>query len=450
MTDRIHESTLRVARATAVISLCLLSFGCSLAYKNSLSRDGFVVYSNDGREFLEKTGDQIETIYDSLARVFEVPRPFPWTTRIYLDGQAEGVLDYSYNPDLLGYYVPFLQMIRIDSRAAASNLVSDLDQVLLHEIAHHFLVNELPGISAKCWLNEGLAGNLEVGVMEKDQAEFPLLNPVLLNIARREIALNGDRKLLEELLRSDWKDFHDEKTREMNYALSWSIIYHLLTRELPQELSLKEKINRINAMNKDELTGLESRWRESILKLDLVDELTRLSLLEVPGKKMTSLWAIDELSKVRGKDVRRSLKTLTGLFEAPCPQTREEAYIAFLRLLSTNPQAPFLEPRHTSKALAHLQAIITDRKADPELRARLVANLEHHRTLKNDWVPLLIETLEDSRPLVRAAAASALSKMAAKPTVVSPAFWTSAPTSKRDEEIGEWKKWLAKRNQRQR
>jgi hypothetical protein len=271
--------------------------------------------------------------------------------------------------------------------------------------------------------------------MEKDQAEFPLLNPVLLNIARREIALNGDRKLLEELLRSDWKDFHDEKTREMNYALSWSIIYHLLTRELPQELSLKEKINRINAMNKDELTGLESRWRESILKLDLVDELTRLSLLEVPGKKMTSLWAIDELSKVRGKDVRRSLKTLTGLFEAPCTQTREEAYIAFLRLLSTNPQAPFLEPRHTSRALAHLQAIITDRKAAPELR---------------DWVPLLIETLEDSRPLVRAAAASALSKMAAKPTVVSPAFWTSAPTSKRDEEIGEWKKWLAKRNQRQR
>ena len=95
--------------------------------------------------------------------------------------------------------------------------------MLLHEIAHHFLVNELPGISGKCWLNEGLAGNLEVGVIEKDRAEFPLLNPVLLKIAQREITENKNRPLLAELMQSDWKDFHNEETREMNYALSWSL-----------------------------------------------------------------------------------------------------------------------------------------------------------------------------------------------------------------------------------
>ena len=448
MPFRIMDPALHTTRLAAVIILCLVSCGCGLAYKNRLSRDGFIVYTNDGQGFLEKTGDQIETIYDSLAEVFEIPKPFPWTTRIFLDGQAEGVLDYSYNPDLLGYYVPFLQMIRIDSRAAASNLVSDLDQVLLHEIAHHFLVNELPGISGKCWLNEGLAGNIEVGVIEKDRAEFPLLNPVLLKIAQREITENENRPLLTDLLQSDWTDFHNEETREMNYALSWSIVYHLLTREFPAALSLKDRINRIHFMDKTEISALESGWRKNILGLDLVAELSRLARLAVPEKKMTSAWAIKELCKVRGADVRRSLETLVKLFEAPCPQTREEAYISFLRLLSSNPQAPFLEPEQTAKALTRLQAIIADSEASPLLRARLVANLKRHRTLRNDWIPLLVDTLEDSRPIVRAAAASALSKMASKPTIVSPAFWTSAPTSKRNEEVSEWKRWLVDRARR--
>ena len=448
MPSRIIAPALHATRFAAVTILCLVSCGCGLAYKNRLSRDGFVVYTNDGQGFLEKTGDQIETIYDSLAKVFEIPKPFPWTTRIFLDGQGEGVLDYSYNPDLLGYYVPFLQMIRIDSRAAASNLVSDLGQVLLHEIAHHFLVNELPGISGKCWLNEGLAGNLEVGVIEKDRAEFPLLNPVLLKIAQREITENENRPLLADLLQSDWTDFHNEETREMNYALSWSIVYHLLTREFPAALSLKERINRINFMDKTEISALESGWRKNILGLDLVAELSRLARLAAPEKKMTSAWAIKELCKVRGADVRRSLETLVKLFEAPCPQTREEAYISFLRLLSSNPQAPFLEPEQTARALTRLQAIIADSEASPLLRARLVANLKRHRTLRNDWIPLLVDTLEDSRPIVRAAAASALSKMASKPTIVSPAFWTSAPTSKRNEEVSEWKRWLVDRARR--
>ena len=448
MPFRIMDPALHTTRLAAVIILCLVSCGCGLAYKNRLSRDGFIVYTNDGQGFLEKTGDQIETIYDSLAEVFEIPKPFPWTTRIFLDGQAEGVLDYSYNPDLLGYYVPFLRMIRIDSRAAASNLVSDLDQVLLHEIAHHFLVNELPGISGKCWLNEGLAGNLEVGVIEKDRAEFPLLNPVLLKIAQREITENKNRPLLAELLQSDWKDFHNEETREMNYALSWAIVYHLLSSEFPATLSLKERINRIHLMDKTEISALEMGWRKNILGLDLVAELSRLARLAVPEKKMTSAWAIKELCKVRGADVRRSLGTLVKLFGDRCPQVREEAYISFLRLLSSNPQAPFLEPEQTAKALTRLQAIIADSEASPLLRARLVANLERHRTLRNDWLPLLVDTLEDSRPIVRAAAASALSKMATKPTIVSPAFWTSAPTSKRNEEISEWKRWLADRARR--
>ena len=80
MPSRIIAPALHATRFAAVTILCLVSCGCGLAYKNRLSRDGFVVYTNDGQGFLEKTGDQIETIYDSLAKVFEIPKPFPWTT----------------------------------------------------------------------------------------------------------------------------------------------------------------------------------------------------------------------------------------------------------------------------------------------------------------------------------------------------------------------------------
>lgn len=437
-----------VLKLAVILIACSVCCGCGLAYKHSLGRDGFVVYTNDGPAFLEKTGSQIERIYDSLSEVFEIPRPFPWTTRIFLEGQAEDLLDYSYAPDLLGYYVPFLQMIHIDTRATATNHASDLDQVLLHEICHHFLVNELPGISGRCWLNEGLAGNLEVGIIGKNRAEFPLLNPILLRIARREINENADKDLLPGLLKSGWKDFHNEKTREMNYALSWALVYYLLTEKYPPELSLKIRIRKIHRLGETEITRLENDWRKTILGLDPVRELHKLACDGSSSKRLSALWAIEELGKTRSFDARSSLAALTGLFDNESPAIREAAYISFLSLLTFNPQVPFLEPGKTEQALAQLHSVIADGSANPQLRARIVENLESHRATKNDWVPLLVGSLEDPHPNVRAAAAGALSKMASKPTIVRPAFWSSATLKERSLEVDEWKRWLAARKTR--
>ena len=434
-----------IGKLAAIVLACSLCCGCGLTYKNSLSRDGFVVYSNDGPAFLEETGTQIENIYTSLADLFEIPRPFPWTTRIFLDGQSENILDYSYAPDLLGYYIPFLQAIHIDTRATTTNHSSDLAQVLLHEISHHFLVSELAGISARCWLNEGLAGNLEVGIIAEDRAEFPLLNPILLRIARREITASPEQKLLPELLKSDWKDFHDEDTRERNYALSWALVYFLLTETEPSESPLGKRIRRIHKLKNTEITCLEDRWRRSILGLDPTRELYRLASESSSSARLSALWAIEELGKTRGLQVRDSLAAVTSLFEEESPEIREAAYLSFLKLLNTNPQIPFLEPRKTGEAIAQLKSVIADKEACPGLRSRVVANLETHRTTGNDWVPLLVGSLEDSHPGVRAAAATALAKLASKPTILRPAFWSSADLEDRAQEIAEWKTWLASR-----
>ena len=434
-----------LVKLAAIIFVCSLCCSCRLAYKNSLSRDGFVVYSNDGPDFLEKTGSQIENIYTSLANIFDIPRPFPWTTRIFLEGQSEDLLDYSYAPDLLGYYIPFLQVIHIDTRATTTNHSSDLDQVLLHEISHHFLVSELPGISARCWLNEGLAGNLEVGIIGKDRAEFPLLNPILLRIARREITANPDTHLLPGLLKSGWKDFHNENTRERNYALSWALVYFLLTEIHPPEMLLGRRIKRIHSLKEDEIISLESRWRKKILELDPVRELYKLACNGSSSRQLSALWAVEELGKTRGLHVRDSLAAVTSLFEKKSPAIREAAYVSFLQILTGNPQVPFLEPEKTQEAVGRLKSVIADEGASPEMRSRIVANLEAHRTTGNDWVPLLVGSLEDPHPGVRTAAAGALAKMASKPTILRPAFWSSATLKERAQEVDEWKSWIASR-----
>ena len=428
-----------------IVLACSLCCSCRLAYKNSLSRDGFVAYSNDGPVFLEKTGARIENIYTSLAELFEIPRPFPWTTRIFLNGQSEDLLDYSYAPDLLGYYIPFLQAIHIDTRATTTNHSSNLDQVLLHEITHHFLVSELAGISARCWLNEGLAGNLEVGIVTEEGAEFPLLNPILLRIARREITANPTRNLLPELLESDWKDFHNDKTRERNYALSWALVYFLLTETQPPERPLGRRIRRIHSLENTEIISLEGRWREKTLELDPTRELYRLASDNSSSRRLSALWAIEELGKTRGLHARSTLAAVTSLFEEKTPAIREAAYLAFLKLLSTNPQVPFLEPRKTGEAVARLRSVIADAGACPELRSKIVANLEAHRTTGDDWVPLLVGTLEDPHPRVRAAAAGTLAKITSKPTILRPTFWSSADRKDRAQEVDEWKSWLASR-----
>ena len=55
---------------------------------------------------------------------------------------------------------------------------------------------------------------------------------------------------------------------------------------------------------------------------------------------------------------------------------------------------------------------------------------------------VLVEVLEDETAGLRAAAASALSRMGTKRTIVNPAFWQHAPSYLREREIGEWKLWL--------
>ncbi|MEM7234682.1 MAG: hypothetical protein AAF517_21060, partial [Planctomycetota bacterium] len=147
--------------------------GCGLAYKASLQGEQYVVYCDEGGEYLESVQDEIDEIYATYQDLFQIDKESLGTTRIYLDGREHRVVDHSYSPNLLGYYVPFFNTIRIDTRPAWAGEGEALRQVLLHEIAHHFFVTKYPEVAEHCWLNEGLAGNLEVSLSDGEHHEFP-------------------------------------------------------------------------------------------------------------------------------------------------------------------------------------------------------------------------------------------------------------------------------------
>ena len=97
------------------------------------------------------------------------------------------VVDASYSPSVLGYYVPLLNYICIDTSPHWARSETMLQQILLHEVAHHFVVTEYPAASRQCWLNEGLAGNLEMSLFEGARFEYPLLNPPLFQLAQASL-----------------------------------------------------------------------------------------------------------------------------------------------------------------------------------------------------------------------------------------------------------------------
>ncbi len=432
--------------ALALLALHLpLAGGCSLFYRSRSAGDGFVLYADRDEKFLDSLRLDVERIYDGYRSLFDLDRDELGTTFILLDGTDQGVVDHTYAPNLLGYYVPLLNLIRVDTEPAWARDEDALHQVLLHEISHHFIVTKYPGASSECWLNEGLAGNLETSLVGVDHCEYPLMHPALARLAKKALLVEQDVPSLAELLAMNWSRFHDEERKVTHYALSWSVVYFLLSRVLPAELPLGERIERLYHMDRGAITGLEGRWRRFVRQLDLTGHLVSKSLSTDPGDEISALRAIEQLGDLYGLDDFRATRALAELFGHPDRTRRNLAYLSFLRALRRNPRIYHLADRSIRAALEQLRSIILDRQAPGELRSALIGELGPAVPLRSRWLETLVPLLETEAPDVRSAAAAALGRLAGKPTIVNPAFWRYAPLSLRTREVGEWKEWLEAR-----
>jgi hypothetical protein len=424
--------------------LPLIGSGCTMFYRYQVKGREFVIFSDLDKDFLKEIAPAVEEIYGGYERLFDMGPAELGRTSIILKGQAtdQQVVDLAYSPSLLGYYIPFLNLISIDTKPAWTREQAMLKQILLHEIAHHFIVTQFPAASKECWLNEGLAGNLEVSLFENGRFEYPLLNPILMGIVRHAVMVNPQVGSLKKLVGLSWSEFHNDNDKELDYALAWGLVYYLLQNRFPPDMPLGEKIRNLYRMDRDLIVSFEPEWLDFLRRFDLTGRLIDLARAspETPLGRLTPRWAARQMGILKFLDDARSAPALAGLLDAPDSALRVQSTLAFVRVLARAPaasavSAPLKLGRET------VTSLLLDDAQPAGMREVLAMGLGDILHADPNWIPVLIQLLEAPQGAVRAAAARGLSSGSMKPTIVNPSFWQKGDLSARAAEVTEWQAW---------
>jgi hypothetical protein len=450
-----RSSSIKASVRLAIICIAAPGVsGCGMLYENSFDGPSFTLYSDRNPEYLSQVGVKVERIYEGFQDVFHLSKRDLGNTTIVLEGDDSNVIDYGYSPSLLGYYIPLFNFISVDTACAWAQGEAMLEQILLHEVSHHFIVTEFPAASQECWLNEGLAGALEVSLFDRSKFECALLNPLLFQVAQRAAHSSPKEIELSKFLELSWSEFHDQESKERNYALAWSIVYYLLERQMDRSRPIGDRIQELYRLDRKVIAELEPGWIAFLRGFDLAGSLLRLSRLSEedalpwPGAlgKLTARWAVEQMGTVRTLDDLRMLEGLTRLFDDPDDVKRALAFHSFLRVLERTQNSSALEEKFVIEGLDRLEAILEDGSEPPALRESLAIALGESYKTRRQWLPGLVQCLDNSEGGLRAAAARTLSRIAGKPTIVNPSFWVSGPLSAREREVAEWRHWLSRQD----
>ncbi len=427
----------------------LLNSGCGLAglfYHHQYNSERFVIYTDHDQEFLGQIGPKIEQIYEGYQRLFQVSPHQLGKTSIILRGtlRDQQVVDMAYSPNLLGYYIPFLKLVSVDTKPLWVREEGMLQQILLHEIAHQFIVHRYPNVSSRCWLNEGLASTFEVTLFEEDRFEYHLLNPTLLGIARRAVLLGRSAASLKRLLELDWGEFHHGENKDLDYALSWAVVYYILEEKFPAEGTLLEKMDRLWKMDNKEILELEPAFLDFLRHFDLTGILADLVNVsrDDPLGELTPRWAVHQLGSLKLLDEPRAVCALEGLLDSPDPILASHARQAFLNSLVRNSESArkCVSFHRGRERIAKFLLDSSHTRLSREALARSVANVT---SVDPWWIPILIHLLEAPESELRVAAARGLGNALVKPTVVNPSFWRAGDPTLRAAEVEEWRTWCA-------
>jgi len=413
-------------------------------YKHRASSTSFTIYTNHSEDFLRVATRKVARIYEGFSDLFELPLDSVPRSSILLEGDDSGVIDHRHEPDVLGYYVSFLNLIAIDEAPCGSG-DELLDQVLLHEVAHHFIATEWSRAGSECWLNEGLAGALEMGLFDDEGFEHPLFNPVLYLIARHAAYTAESEASLESVLSKSWSEFHRKSDKERNYALAWSAVYFLLEQHLPKELSLGKRIEMLYTMDRKRIASLQGPWTAFLRGFDMEGRLLDWAHDEDPRRRRTALRATRLLGTARLSEPQRILRGLVGLFDAKSPALRSAAREAFVARLELTARSTILEDAQVLSGIVLVRESLVDPREPASSRASLARALAACPRTRELWLRSLVELLPEEDGEVRASAAFSLANLTDKPTFVNPAFWYGAALEDREQEVGEWRLWLDQR-----
>jgi hypothetical protein len=239
------------------IIFCLWLIGCGLFYKNKYEAPGIRIYSNQDVQFIQSVGDKCSRIRYEYQSLFRLSSKDIGTMNIILSGNNQS---NDLTIGTLGFYISEFNYINIATNSEKVRQEPLLTEVLSHEISHHFLMTDYPGIADKVWLNEGLAGALEVTQFEGWQFKYCLFNPVLFQVIQNKPKAD----LYKKVISLSWSEFHSNETKELNYATAWSIVYYILEYGFDSNILLGDRIKALYVLGTDELMKYESGWESTM------------------------------------------------------------------------------------------------------------------------------------------------------------------------------------------
>ncbi len=424
---------------------CLCS--CSVWYSHSIESKKYTIYSDVNKSELDSVHNMINQSYRGLESVF---------TR---SGQLKG-LKIAYSPEKLaqmriflaepkqeGFYLPFFHWIHLAPR----NYYEDrrnAKKIIHHELSHHFLIGLYPESDQHSWLSEGLACCFEHSFWKLDEFFVPLYHPRLhqhAKLAGSQLAKEAMLKQsLDSLLDSGWLHFRHAKHKARSYAFSWAIVYFHLKR---QSGSLEE---RIAALVKDvEKNNLDLAGFQEWLERPMEDELEEICIQGSLGQqaqpegsqpvleqRALKQWALDQWAQLPSIHIDRLLKSI--------PNSLQNTESSWFRseLIAKSLQSSVLAAQ-LKQGLVGLEEEVKEAlvAAPNKSKIKILNSFQHSRNSSFLFRPA-VRLLESPAPEVRAAAAAALSRIAAKPTISNPSFWAKASLKARDQEVMEWRIWL--------
>ncbi|MCI0650675.1 MAG: hypothetical protein L0Z55_02195 [Planctomycetes bacterium] len=422
-----------VAAGACGAILLLVASGCGL-YAERLATPDFTIYSDSDPERVKNAGAFIARAMSGYRTVFAkhgASVPAPLVILAEDDFAQRNIFTNEVRQE--GFYFPFLGLIHLSPQAQFSG-DSAGNAVVLHELAHHFLISSFPASESCYWLNEGLACALEVSFFDAAGAMVrPYYHLWLHQQARRILAAEGAAEVsahLTALFGCSWFYFHQQGDKTRNYALAWALTYRLLA---VHSGTLEERVEMIMAMSRTQLSA------HAVAVVDWLQAEPEEEIGSLARSPALREWALAQWLDAGPVNGEAYLAQLTPLLEPSLPEEdRSRAFGLLASFLGRQVYALSAGERAQLRALvcANLES------GDRGVQLAILKSLDRYSRHPHFLAPLvaLLESPEDS---VRVESARALARISLKPTIASPGFWRAAPVSARSAEVREWRDWLA-------
>jgi hypothetical protein len=223
---RFHKFVWGVAAAAAAL---LGAVPAAAAWRKAES-DNFIVYSQASEGKIREQVALLEDYNSFLRLLTGVTDPAPANKLpVYLVRGQKQLREVRHDipAQVAGFYRPNPEGIAAFADDRAGGWGAGEDQVLLHEIAHHFMMQYRPA-AYPAWFVEGFAEYVSTASFKPNQIEFGQANPARASWLVRPNWLSFERVLFQP-------PPHTKEEGSLYYAQSWLLTHYLMRDEVQKE-----------------------------------------------------------------------------------------------------------------------------------------------------------------------------------------------------------------------